>query len=507
MANNSDKYGYVVDAVYADRFYKEQSPVWLNYVAMLHGSAPRDLNQPFHYLELGCGFGNSVLVNAGAYPHGHFIACDINPDHIIEARSRAERFAIHNVEFQQASFEELLAQEQLPQFDFIVLHGVYSWVATEVRTTIRQILATHLKPGGLVYISYNCKPGWSPEEPLRKLLVELSRTEAGDSAQRARGALQTLNQLSSKLNYFKQHPSVITGLNAYIHESDNYLAHEFLNHSWQTFYSVDIAEEMNNIGLAFVGSATLVDNHPFLLVDEATHEAINQLPTDRQRQLAFDFACNRRFRRDIFINGTVEPQKSLLELVSHIPFAAIKDPEFITDIVTTPRGKISFGKSFMVELRTLMKQGAISFHQTLAHMGGKSRNEMEILRNLVFLIAAGELQVCQNVHVAGTGNRVASPTIRKMLEFIIETGAALPLPSPVLGNGFPLDVVEAVALVSWLDGAENREQLVSPVQQYLRQRHRATALRGEELDSQGRRIGKQVWNVLVPQMVGLGIFT
>ena len=508
MQQVSDQYGYVVDAVYADRFYKELSPVWLNYVATLHGAAPRSLDTPFSYLELGSGFANSVLVNAAAYPHGQFVACDINPDHIAEAQARAERFGIDNLTLHQASFADLLAQPSLPQFDFIVLHGVYSWVAGEVRNTVRQIIASRLKPGGLVYISYNCKPGWSPEEPLRKLLVELSVTEAGNSAQRARAALQSLNQLSSKLSYFKQHPSAITGLNAYANEPDNYLAHEFLNQSWQTYYSVDIAEEMSHIGLTFVGSATLVDNHPFLLVDEASYEAINQLGNDRQKQLAFDFACNKRFRRDVFINGTVERGGSVLDNMAQLPFVSTKDPEYIVDIITTPRGKISFNKSFIAELRTLMSQGPISFKQALVQMGGNGRNETEIFRNIVFLIAAGELQICLHTesHAAdGAEQQRIRSTIGNMLDFIIERGSAFPLPSQMLGNGYSLEPVEAMAIKSWLEGAHERERLIPVIQQYLHRRHPHTAMSQDALDKQAVRIAKQVLNVVIPRLQALAI--
>src|SRR5262249_13579294 len=70
--------GYVTDSGYADTFFRELSPVWLNYVARLNGTPPRDLDAAFAYLELGCGLGSSAIVNAGAFPHGEFHACDIN---------------------------------------------------------------------------------------------------------------------------------------------------------------------------------------------------------------------------------------------------------------------------------------------------------------------------------------------------------------------------------------------------------------------------------------------
>ena len=70
-------HGYVTDTSYTDQFFRELAPAWLNYVAAVNGATPVPLDRPFVYLELGCGFGTSTVVNAGAYPQGKFHGCDI----------------------------------------------------------------------------------------------------------------------------------------------------------------------------------------------------------------------------------------------------------------------------------------------------------------------------------------------------------------------------------------------------------------------------------------------
>src|SRR5262245_51356826 len=132
-------HGYITDATYADRFFRELSPAWLNYVAAVNGIAPRDLGRPFAYLELGCGFRASVVVNAGAFPHAEFHACDLNAEHIAGAQRHAGTLGIGNLHLVQESFESL-AWRPLPELDFIVLHGVYSWVTPEARSAVREIL-------------------------------------------------------------------------------------------------------------------------------------------------------------------------------------------------------------------------------------------------------------------------------------------------------------------------------------------------------------------------------
>src|ERR671928_430334 len=108
--------GYVTDTTYVDKFFRELSPAWINYAAAINGVAPRPLDRPFTYLELGCGFGTSALVNAASYPGGEFHACDFNPAHVEGGSRRAEAFRVGNIRFHEASFHELLGRD-LPAFD------------------------------------------------------------------------------------------------------------------------------------------------------------------------------------------------------------------------------------------------------------------------------------------------------------------------------------------------------------------------------------------------------
>src|SRR5690348_10821467 len=134
---------YVLDSRYADTFFQELSPAWLNYVRAINGVPARPLESRFTYLELGAGFGHTTVVNAGAFPRGEFHACDFNPEHIEGGRRYAGALDLGNVAFHEASFERLLEQD-LPLFDFIVLHGVYSWVSAESRAAVRRIISEKL---------------------------------------------------------------------------------------------------------------------------------------------------------------------------------------------------------------------------------------------------------------------------------------------------------------------------------------------------------------------------
>lgn len=451
--NRPKAQGYVTDVRYPNTFFRELSPVWLNYVAALNGAIPRDAHRPFTYLELGCGFGTSTVVNAGAFPSGDFYACDFIPGHIEAGRNHAAALGIGNVRLIETTFAELLAIE-LPAFDFIVLHGVYSWVGPEARAAIRRIIEQKLKPGGLLYLSYNCQPGWTVEAPLRKLLTELASTAPGDTSQRTAQAASALQQLSSnRFRYFSANPDAAAAVDAYVRSPSNYLAHEFMSETWEIFYSTDILTEMTGLGLDYLGSATLPDNHPMLIVDEHAAAAIAALPTRRQRHLAMDFAVNRRFRRDVFVRG--HPHLGEVDITRHLyatVIGSVGDPNRIGTQVKVPRGEITFRDMFIREVRELLTHHSIPIGEAVPALGGNGRDTIEITRNLIFLVAAGLLQPFARAFApAQVDNRPrsASPVLQRALTNGIPT-----IPCEVLGNGVPITPADAAAISGWLANAQ-----------------------------------------------------
>ncbi|WP_265655634.1 class I SAM-dependent methyltransferase [Verminephrobacter aporrectodeae] len=387
--------GYINELTFTDRFHRELSPAWLNYVAMLNGIPSRDFRQPFTYLDLGCGFAQSTIVNAAAFPNAEFHACDFNLAHIEAAREHAARMGVGNVVFHATRFDELLEQD-LPAFDFILMHGIYSWVDAAVRDTLQRIVARHLRDGGLVYLSYNCLPGWSVEAPLRKLMLEISQATPGDMVARVQGALRTTRHIGNpSFRYFRDNPVAVEAVEAFSKDPVNYLAHEFFNGTWKVHYSVDVADDMANAGLRYVGSATLADNHPMLVMDRQAVESIAALPNQRLRHLAEDFAVNRRFRRDVFMRGTRSESGrapgDAVRILDDAVIGQVPGHDRLGSRVAIPRGALSFHPDFIDDLRALLAQGPLRIGDLIARLGPASHNPMEIRQNLLFLVASGAL--------------------------------------------------------------------------------------------------------------------
>ncbi len=391
------------ETAYPVTFQRELSPSWLHHAAVLAGVTPPKIDRPFRYLELGCGRGYSALVHAASHPQGTFHACDRDSAAIVGAPDWARACDVSNVRYHSLSFD---AARDLGSFDFIVLHGVYSWVSAAERAQIRALLRDRLVPGGLAYVSYNCLPGWAGEAPLRRLLGELSRD--GEEITEAARTIDGLR--SAGLGYFKAHPHAGRAVASWSARPAGYLASEYLSQDWEPMWSVDVIDGMAKMGLRHIGSATLRDHHPALLADSETADAIAKLATPRLRMLAMDFAVNRSFRRDLFARGAGAANGDAL---AGLLIGCPGDAHSIPDAIVVPRGRIRFQPEFIAALRRSMAGGAQPLGRLLRALGESE----EAARNLMWLVASGSLAPFARCEEAGARVR------EKMLGFGIVPAA------------------------------------------------------------------------------------
>jgi SAM-dependent methyltransferase len=469
MSAPSPAAGYLDDLPYPDRFHRELTPPWLACAAALGGAPPRKLGEPFVYLDLGCGLARTAIVVAAAFPHAEVHAVDFNPIHIGAARQRAAALGVTNVHLHEALFDERLTRS-LPPCDFIVLHGVYSWVSPAVRATLRALIAGLLRPGGLAYVSYNCLPGWSAEAPLRALLRELARDgrdgrdgpeppRAAADVERAIAAVRRLALPS--LRYFRDTPAAAAAVAALARDPVSYVAHEYLNEAWALYYSTEVADQLAEAGAAYVGSATLPDNFLPLVIDRAAAEAIAELPTARQQQLALDFAVNQRFRRDVFVAGPrpAPDRDQLVRQLDQLVLGAASDLDQLTAQVAIPRGRLTLQERFIVELRALLGGGARPLGELVTLLGGPGRSAGELRQNLLFLLAAGSLAPFARPGGGGRSGeppRTAVPVTARALAQLAAAGEAGVVPSARLGGGATVSAEEARIAADWLAGAAGR---------------------------------------------------
>lgn len=460
--------GYVTDTIYTGGFFRELSPAWLNYVAAINGCLPIPLDRPFTYLELGCGLGRSTSTLAGAFPEGRFIGVDFNPAHVALAQRYAQTIGIDNVTFLERSFGDLSAEE-VPECDFIVLHGVYTWVNASARAEIRRVIRERLKPGGLVYLSYNALPGWAGASPLRKLMVEAAGQKMEDSAEAAKSALELMDGLSElQLAYLKANPGAVAELKSLKAKGKNYLAHEFLNAEWALFYSVDIADEMADAKLSYLGSATLPENHVELLVDDQMAKKIEQQKTMRLKQLLLDYAINQRFRRDVFVRGhqRLQGTERNLALGGIALGTMLPDNEFTAR--TRVRNKqIAFAENLFPVIKDAIAKGARKVADLRRACAAETDGPERIDRLLVTMAAAGHLFPFAEEHHQKQ-DKALSGMNRAILEYAVSTQTRQQLISRQAGTGVHVDPTDAAVILLRGQTKETGKALASKLCQSLK---------------------------------------
>ncbi len=164
---------------YRSRPIEWTAPERLALCSALHGG-PRPALGRYRVLELGCGDGANLVPLAFYRREATFVGIDGSARAIATAESRRRDLALANLRFLHADFDSASSAPEAigGPFDFVLVHGVLSWVPPGVRTC-RPDHRANLTPGGLLYVNYNCRPGWDIRGLVRDLLLAWTAREQG----------------------------------------------------------------------------------------------------------------------------------------------------------------------------------------------------------------------------------------------------------------------------------------------------------------------------------------
>lgn len=294
--------GYTSEINYTSEYYSELSPGRIK-LALLSKGIDHSVPDNPTYLELGFGQGLSLNINA-ATNAGSFFGTDFNPGQVANARELAQAMG-KPLTLLEDSFEQLAARDDLPQFDIIALHGIWSWISETSRDAIIDILLNKLKPGGVAYVSYNVTPGWSPAVPLRTLLVEYcNREAAGVLIDKVDQSINFVDKVvSANASYFEQHPGLKMRLERMKQHDRNYLAHEYFNAHWEPMPFCEVADRLSAAKLSFAASGNILDNVPSISVPENARELLAAIRDPVLRETTKDYFLYQQFRRDLYVKG------------------------------------------------------------------------------------------------------------------------------------------------------------------------------------------------------------
>jgi SAM-dependent methyltransferase len=371
-------HGYAADIPYLRDFKPMLAPAWLDHVALVAGVEPPARQNGFAWCDLGCGQGVTATILASTHQKGVFHGIDAMRAHIDHARRLASAAVIPNLQFHAVDFAAAIDLE-LPQFDYIAAHGVYTWIDRDAQDALRRFIERHLKPGGLVYLSYNAMPGWARDLPFQGLLREFSRTLPGDNLARFTAAAEIVRILTGARAASLAASFIVKEM--YERPEDYppaYLVHEFMPAAWQPLYVTEVRRDMATIGLEPVGSATLNENFDWMVLDEAARRSLAAIEERDRRELVRDYYLDQRFRCDVFARGN--RQLGLGDQAGRLlssTFALARPLPAIRYRIITPAGPLTYDSA--------------SARSIVAALAAGRSADTEDLTALLTLTAAGDI--------------------------------------------------------------------------------------------------------------------
>lgn len=316
MANWSA--GYAADVDYTFGYFKELNPLTLKLALIDAGIAPPDISTA---CELGFGQGVSINIHA-AGSATKWYGTDFSPTQAGFAQQLAQASDNQAHLFDQA-FTDFVKREDLPDFDFICLHGIWSWISDENRSLLVDFIARKLKVGGALFISYNGPAGWANMIPIRHLLNQYAEHMApkGTSAiEKVQSAFSFAEKLiAMNPGFLQANPQALKSFNVVKNQDPIYLAHEYFSADWKPMPFSDMAAWLAPSKCDYVCSAHSLDEVNAINLTEAEEALINQQTNPIFRETIRDLCMNQQFRRDIWVKGPrkldqFEQMEQLMEL-------------------------------------------------------------------------------------------------------------------------------------------------------------------------------------------------
>ena len=355
-------HGYPENTEYLNLAFNLLSPSHINTCLNLAGLTACSLEKPFTYVELGAGFGLSVAGWAAQYPHGIFHSIDYNVSQAQWTQQLAALAGLDNLVVHGKSIQEALALP-LPPCDFVVMHGLYSWVSTEVRQEIRQFIKSFLKPGGCLYVGYNAMPGFRDTEPMRHLVQQHINSSTNEDVRQAiqEGIAHLRALRDAGAGFFGNSPMAGKRLDNWLQDDQRYLEGELLAGDHCAYYFADIQKEMNTVGLEWVCPADIIASLARKTPPQSLAPLLEQCKSTALRESIIDLFFNTSFRYDLFRKTDKPLQKddtSRLEAEKEL-----QQTRFCLNHVRKPLQKTGTHLSFQANLEPRIYQLA---HASLA---------------------------------------------------------------------------------------------------------------------------------------------
>jgi methyltransferase-like protein/cyclopropane fatty-acyl-phospholipid synthase-like methyltransferase len=290
---------------YESHPFPQSHPSRLFTVATLFGLAPAPV-ETARVLELGCASGGNLIPMAETLPDARFLGIDHSGRQIADGQQVLQGLGLSNLELRHVSILDV--DESYGKFDYIICHGVFSWVPTEVREKILDLCARHLTSNGVAYISYNTYPGWHMRGMIRDMMCYHTAQFAAP-ADRVRQARALLDFMADSVPQDGMPYAILLRqeLESLRRHGDHYLYHEQLEEVNDPLYFHQFVSMASQHGLRYLGESRITTMLP-KGVEPGVEKALKLLGNDQIRTEQYlDFLRNRMFRETLLVPEKAVP--------------------------------------------------------------------------------------------------------------------------------------------------------------------------------------------------------
>ncbi|MBQ9486326.1 MAG: class I SAM-dependent methyltransferase [Selenomonadaceae bacterium] len=424
---------------------------------------PAESDENSAHCELGYGQGLSINIHAAA-TQGKYFDTDFNPSHAAHANELCTASKC-GAKFFDDSFEEMLHRDDLPQFDSISLHGIWSWISEENQAHIVEFARKFLKPGGVFYNSYNCYPGWSPGAPLRELFIlhDKYAHKSSKTFNRVEEALKFTEELLNKNPaYFQRVPDVKNVFNTARKLSHDYLAHEYFNRDWICMYFSEVAEILQAAKLDFACTTEIVetlDNYNF---SQDNLAFINGIENSIMREQIKDYFRNRQFRKDIYIRGARRlPEFERVERILSTNYVLMTKDKF-PQSVAVPAGNVTLTENVAEKIYNYLAAEDYAPKNFKAFLEkNPDISKATMFQAIVLLMRNGNIMPCQSEVTIQHVKPYCVNLNKYICKRAYDSDDLQFLANPVTGGGFPLTKMERVFLAAEYEGITGVDELAN----------------------------------------------
>ena len=481
--------GYVADIAYTFGYYTELNPLRIKLAFLNNGLVYPEFGTA---CELGFGQGLSANIHAAASVTKWY-GTDFSPAQASFGQELS-RIAGTDTKLFDDSFEEFLARTDLPDFDYIGLHGIWSWVSDANRNLIVEFLKRKLKVGGVVYVSYNTMPGWAAFAPMRHLMTEHAEiigSEGRGIVSRIDDAIEFADSLLATNPIFSRaNPLVGDRIKILKDQSRHYLAHEYFNKDWHPMHFATMAEWLEPAKLQYACSANYLDHVDSINLTAEQQQFLKNIPDPMFRESVRDFMVNQQFRRDYWVKGLryFSPMEKI-DKFSTIRVVLICPYEEVVLKVTGSLGKADMSPEiYKPILEILADYKPKLIQQILKGLEHKGITPPHVFEAILLLAGTGQISIAQDDSLSSAAKDHTDRLNAHLIGKSRDSGEINFLASPVIGGGISVSRFQQLFIEAISKGFVSHEEWAEYAWSNLKLMNEKILIEGSVLETEGENL-------------------